>query len=307
MDKRVVIGSALVFSLLSACGGGSTSGGGSVQPIPAPSPPPPPPPPPPPTTFTNWQSAPSNGVVRLVGETTEASHTKNGLGQIGSFNTPTAGTVTADVTNSNNAPTGISLSATTASINFTNSDGSTRSRLAGNPNIIKYASPSGATSVLSFDAVSAGFSYLTFGSWNGVSGTTGYLAGFYAGSLTPAGAVPTTGTATYRGSSVGYLSGVNSAIIEVTSDITLTANFATRSILYSTVAGQSISGTLTYDAGTGYFRGTLSEPDYQRFGVGFVGPASGRFYGPGAQELAGSFVLSKPLNQYVGAFGAKRQ
>lgn len=306
MDKRILVGSALVFSLLSACGGGSTSGGGSVQPIPAPAPPPPPPPPPP-TAFSNWQAVPSNGVVRLAGDTTEATHTKNSFGQIASYNTPTAGNVTADVTYSNSAQTGISLSAPPVSINFTNSDGSTLSRLAANPNIIKYASPSGSTSVLAFDAISAGFSYLTFGSWNGVSGSTGYLAGFHAGSLTPAGAVPTTGTATYRGSSVGYLSGVSSAITEVTSDITLTANFGTRSILYTTVSGRSISGTLTYDAGTGFFRGILSEPDYQTLGIGFFGPASGRFYGPGGQELAGSFVLSKPLNQYVGAFGAKRQ
>jgi hypothetical protein len=172
---------------------------------------------------------------------------------------------------------------------------------------MKYASPSGATSLLVFDAITAGYSYLTFGAWNGASGNTGYKTGFHAGSLTPASAIPTTGTATYRGSSVGYLSGVNSGVTEVTSDITLTANFGTRSILYTTVAGLSISGTLTYDAGTGFFRGTLSEPEYQRLGIGFFGPASGRFYGPGGQELAGSFVLSKPLNQYVGAFGAKRQ
>lgn len=60
-------------------------------------------------------------------------------------------------------------------------------------------------------------------------------------------------------------------------------------------------------AGSGNFRGALSEPEYKSLGIGLVGSASGRFYGPGGQEIGGTFLLSKPLTVYVGAFGAKRQ
>jgi hypothetical protein len=313
MDKRILVGSALVFSLLSGCGGGSTSGGGSVQPIPAP--PPPPPPPPPPTTFTNWQSAPANGVVRLSGSTVEAPNTNptgvDGFGipnTFGTFGTVSAGDLTLDITYTANAQTGFAVRGGLSSVSFTNSDGSTKIRLADSPSIIKYSSPSGTTTLYVADPTAAGYSYMTYGAWGGKTATGGLSNGFHGGSVTPSGSVPTTGSVTYAGALVGYYAddGGN-RIREVTDLVTLAANFGSRSLLFAT-ADSSMTGTLTYNLGSSTFSGPISSGT----SFGWSGTATGSFYGPAAQEVAGTFFMRStfgtcnPGCQLVGAFGAKR-
>lgn len=320
MDKRILVGSALVFSLLSACGGGPTSGGGSVQPTPAP---PPPPPPPPPTAFTNWQAAPSNGVVRVSGSTVEAPYTNPtgvdiaGRPNIyGTYGTVSAGDLTADITYTSSSQTGLAVRGGQSSVNFTNSDGSTKTRLAASPSIIKYAS--GTTTLYVADASVAGYSYMTYGAWGGATATGRINNGFHGGSVTPSGSVPTTGSVTYTGTSVGYYSDQGGTRIgESTGGVTLAANFGSRTLDFRSVGGQPMFGLLRYNAGSSTFSGQVGSVD-SLIGsgenlFGWSGTLSGSFYGPAAQEVAGTFFMTSTFGscafggcQYVGSFGAKR-
>jgi hypothetical protein len=181
---------------LSACGGGSTGGG--VNSIPAPPPTPAPTPTPTPTAFSNWQSVPVNGVLRLSGSTVEAPYNKpSGLSSSGTLGTVIAGSLVTDITYNAGVQTGISVQGGLSSVNFNNSDGSTKVRLAASPNIIKYASPSGSTSLIMVDAPAAGYSYMSYGAWSGLTTSGGGINGFQGGTVTQGTSVPTTGSVTY--------------------------------------------------------------------------------------------------------------
>jgi hypothetical protein len=62
----------------------------------------------------------------------------------------------------------------------------------------------------------------------------------------------------------------------------------------------NLSGTLSYAPGANSFGGTLTA------GNGISGPASGRFYGPAAQEMGGVYSLQGQAGSMLGGFGAKR-
>ena len=66
----------------------------------------------------------------------------------------------------------------------------------------------------------------------------------------------------------------------------------------------NLTGTLIYAAGTNSFAGTLTPSG----GTLLPGTSTGRFYGPGAQELGGVFILKagSGAETYGGAYGAKQ-
>ena len=93
------------------------------------------------------------------------------------------------------------------------------------------------------------------------------------------------------------------------------ANFATRQLNFQTNfteqtanlltsamnANLNMSGTLSYNPGSNPFRGAVSTAG------GMTGAATGRFYGPAAQEIGGTFSATGPgLQSYGGAFGGAR-
>jgi hypothetical protein len=155
-----------------------------------------------------------------------------------------------------------------------------------------------------------------YGAWTGQSSTTGFINSFRAGSLTASQSVPTSGTATYSGTSIGYYSSVSGLIDTAIANIVITVNYANRTISYtardtqgsSSKPGLDISGQLSYATGTRDFSGTFTTP--QGFGTGnLTGPVTGSFYGPNAEEMGGVFVLNwagGTVAQYVVSFGAKR-
>jgi hypothetical protein len=325
------VGTALSAFLLAGCSSGG--GGGSTAPVvavvPTPTPvvavaPTPTPvvavaPTPTPTAFTNWQSKPSSGVLRLSGSTVEGTYNRayGDYPAVASYNITATGIVSVDNTYTSGTQTAVAVNGSLSSVHFTTGDGSTKINISASPNTTKYSSPSGLTSLLIVDAPSAGYSYMSYGAWAG----TGHISGFHAGTVTAPGSVPTSGSTTYTGTSSGYYTAVNSAEVRaVTSDVTLTANYATRSISYAALNTQgavqyptlNLTGTLTYNAGSGDFSGTLNTP--QNYSTGNLsGTATGSFYGPAGQEVAGKFVLSTavgaftgPTAQYIGSFGGRR-
>ncbi len=164
---------------------------------------------------------------------------------------------------------------------------------------------------------SHGWQYQTFGEWATVD-----LAGngslipssfkgqsFSTGDVTPVGAMPKTGKATYLGVAAGYLvTGGNLTSARATrADVSATANFSTGSMSFSTIntkaaginrSDLNFGGNLTItDNG---FSGSVS-----RAGT-LSGTAKGKFYGPHAEEIGGAYNLKGSAGQLIGAFGAKQ-
>lgn len=175
-------------------------------------------------------------------------------------------------------------------------------------------SPYGGTTNLLFTqwAGNNSLSSLGYGIW-GASDTTGLAgpAGTYVlGNLTPAAAVPATGTATFTGSTIGVGSINGGAIQALYGDAQIVANFANQSVITNfthlgtqiisakaaTNSLPDLSGTSTL-AGTGY-SGPIS-------GGGLTGTVNGNFYGSAAQETGGVWQASGAGSTWIGSFGAK--
>lgn len=164
--------------------------------------------------------------------------------------------------------------------------------------------------------------YTQYGDWSQCSancsanGGTNSVNGVYVwGDATAPGNIPTMSTYTYNGNIEGnYLSagGTKSAVSGTqgtTGVMAATVNYATRSIAFSTSNSQfnagpvlapnlDMSGTLTYAPGQNLFAGTVTSAT-------MTGTASGRFYGPNAQEIGGIYSLSGGGAGHYGAFFGK--
>lgn len=147
------------------------------------------------------------------------------------------------------------------------------------------------------------------------------------GSLTPAASIPLLGSAVYTGVLDGRMAG-NSAGnggTELAATLTLTANFALRSVAFATTnsfvydwaapvgvnpltvnPNANLTGTLTYLAGSNTFSGAVATP----LAGGYTGTAQGRFYGLAGlnpAEAGGLVGLSNAVTgqKFAGSFGAK--
>jgi hypothetical protein len=163
------------------------------------------------------------------------------------------------------------------------------------------------------DPASTGLSYQTFGWWLKPQGDiVGERWGsFSVGAPTPTQAIPTSGTAQFAGA-LGA-TGVDTGFGDIAAPVTINVDFGGRTAGFSSVnfrdaqgnvyAGTALTGTLTYGSQQSTLHGELTSTAY-------AGPANGRFYGPAAEEIGGSFVLTPTdptaNGRVVGGFGAKR-
>ena len=162
-----------------------------------------------------------------------------------------------------------------------------------------------------------GWDYQTFGTWNHTLYNTDTMGAESFGAPTPGLAVPGTGTATFTGKLIGMYAPATGPGSLATADLSVHADFARRSLTVSssgttltrdlstiTPAPQlNLNGTLSYEAGSSSFSGTLVNA------AGTMSGASkGKFYGPKAEELGGVFVVKSPstVETFTGAYGAKR-
>ena len=176
--------------------------------------------------------------------------------------------------------------------------------------------------ILVISLIPSGYQYTQYGDWSQCSancsanGGTNSVNGVYVwGSATAPGNIPIAGTFTYNGNIEGnYLSAVGtkatvSGTQGTTGNMAATVNYATRSIAFSTSNSQfnagavaapnlNISGTLTYAPGQNLFAGTVTSAT-------MTGTASGRFYGPNAEEIGGIYSLSGGGAGHYGAFFGK--
>jgi hypothetical protein len=291
--------------ILSACGGGGGGGGGGVSVAPF-------------VSYsqigTNTQVSVENGISNEidytynVGALTATSLTNSQTGQSGAK-------VVVSYDASSNLGTATLTTAGGTAISW-NSATDTFGTLNINNNVEAAISANGQDYTLIANPFNFGWDYQTFGTWLTGAGTGSGKAGNYSiGSPTTGASIPTTGTATYTGATGGRYVTAAGLDYFVSSNLSATANYATRSVALtstSSVASRDLisqssmnainfTGTMTYAAATNVLTGTITTTG------GMNGTAKGQFYGPSANELGGSFTAAGGgLELLSGAFGAKK-
>ncbi|MFD2235000.1 transferrin-binding protein-like solute binding protein [Phaeospirillum tilakii] len=178
-------------------------------------------------------------------------------------------------------------------------------------------------------ANASGLSYSTYGTWRKKDNAPEdyYFGTFWAGVVTPATQMPTSGTATYNGGAAGYLAANYTKVASITGTAVLTANFssgtiagtlnfnsASNPIISTITSGEISSVTVALDSasfkGGNSFTGTAS---LSSAGVTSTsGSYTGTFYGTSAAEVAGGAQVrgttttnSMPVT-VTAAYGAKK-
>lgn len=170
-----------------------------------------------------------------------------------------------------------------------------------------------------------GWNYQSFGVWMNDPSTTTFQAGaISAGAATLGSALPTLSTGTFTGIAVGYYFDGAGGRFATDSQMRAVADFANRNVRFSTNLttltdlnapwdGQTprpsiakpelnLSGTLSYAPGVNRISGELKTQNQA-----LSGSALGRFYGPSAQEIGGTYGLGSADGQkMLGGFGGKR-
>jgi hypothetical protein len=229
-----------------------------------------------------------------------------------------AGTRATMTYDSTRTLTAITATTPAGSITFNKAAGDTFNCNGG---VCGLTNVAGTAAMIVIDPISlpAGFNYQSFGVWDRVTAGTSFDAGvFSVGAPTPGSAVPTTGTANFVGLANGFFvdSATHNAFF-TTANMNASANFAAQTIAFSTTntltvstanpssvgnanAGLNLTGNFSYPAGTNFFLGTVTSAN------GMSGSGAGRFYGPAAQEIGGTYNLSGTAGSMIGSFGGKQ-
>jgi hypothetical protein len=299
-----------VSLVLSACGGG----GGGTAPTPAPTPLAT-------TAFTKWSDVQPGVTYKADGLGQEVTGTASG----GQFTAITPSAVTDGYSAYLTFDSALELSrlalttpASTLVVLDKAAAGTTFDDLTlGTGPTPQFVGARNSTSVaVMVNPIDLGWEYQSFGVWETGLGTSSRTFGAMSVGNTAGTAIPTTGTAvTFTGYATG--SHVNAAGTGTTvfAELTVGANFVTRSLAFSTAntqtssdwvtftpnGGLNLIGNLTYAAGTNSFTGSVSSVG------GLTGNSTGQFYGPNAEELGGVFLLQgSGVETYAGAYGAKQ-
>jgi hypothetical protein len=306
--RQTVLAVAIASVLLSACGGGGGSNG-TV-----------------PTPFTSWSAVSDGSTVVAPAMSQEVVQTTDpATGLVTGIGTPsavdTAASSFTETVSRGGTITRVVITSPTGSVTYDTAMGDTIGYLA--PAIdptIRYAAKSNRSSyALAQDPSSFGWEYQSFGVWSTapVAGT-GNAGAMSTGAPTRGADIPTSGTATFTGKSIGFYTDAAGVGYAAFSDVSVNANFGARTlglsssgtskthdyITKSPASNLDLTGTLTYAAGTNSFTGNLTNTS----GTALSGTSTGRFYGPSAQELGGVFTLKagSGVETYGGAYGAKR-
>jgi len=297
--RLVLLLSAISF--LSACGGGGGGSSPSLTQI----------------TFSDWNSITKPSQVNLEGISTDVSYTAPGAKISTLTNKGVDLTTTASVNyRSNNTISKVSLTTQNGTVTF-NEDGT--DTIGDSGNILYGYNQEGSDFILAADPVGIGWNYQTFGMWEtGIGTGSGTAGGISVGAATAGSSIPTSGSATYTGYFGGATSDFDGDDFLTKGTVSVGADFANRSLAYSTSASKylspvtsppswtndsqfNMSGTLTYSDGTNSFTGNITDEK------SMSGTATGKFYGPNAEELGGVYYLTgSGLKMHAGAFGAKK-
>lgn len=315
-NKLAVIPIAVSIAVLSGCGGGG--GGGGVIATPAPTP------------FTSYGAIVKPSTVIMSGSSQEGTYTYNtGTGKLTSVPALSAfangGSVTSVINAAGTTTSSTATSALGTSISLNVANGDTISKLIL-PGLIASYSANGQNVILGINhaAFTPAWDYQTFGMWQTGLGTgSGTFGVMTVGAETAGAAVPTTGTFTFSGVAGGHYVNSSGTGVYAFSNVSATTNFATQSIAFATTGtvttpsvitpvltsnnNLNMTGALTYAAGSNQFTGAVTTAGGGTGNAAMTGTATGKFYGPAAQEMGGTFgVTGGGTAAYVGGFGAKR-
>lgn len=150
------------------------------------------------------------------------------------------------------------------------------------------------------DSAENKFQYQTYGAWQDGDDFTGNVRVFSVGRETALADIPTGGSsATFKGTAGGvYANGVDDPLT-MTAKAELSVDFAAKTATFGTsdtylhdtgastqASNLNMAGSMTIGA-TGQLSGTVSTT-----GANMSGDIDGRFYGPGAKEVGGTFLLT---------------
>ena len=267
------------------------------------------------------------GTIQINGSSQQVSYIYNtGTQKVTSLSavTPFASTASYVGTYAADGATtkAVMTSASGTAITIDTTKGDTIGYLRAFPNIAVGVTSNRQDFVLSASPSTYGWDYQTFGVWTTGGGTGNGTAGVASvGAETSGSAIPVSGTGSFTGFSGGRYVDSTGADFYVGSNMTATTNFGTRSIAFATTGSSTsadlststsnpnlnTSGTLTYSAGVNQFTGALTSVGGGVSNAAMTGNATGKFYGPTAQEIGGTFAVSGGgTTGYLGAFGGKR-
>ena len=292
---------ALFPIALVACGGGDSSSGSSTSSTPST---------PAVASFTSWAATTPNVPVAMTGG---ISSSIDLIGNISQSDSSGAGTFTRDA------------SKFFTLVNSTASAGNSAIFSAALDDTLKSTFDGATTLALNKAQTTIGiflnptyyaFQYQTYGAWGSYGNATGSSFAISDGSASPVSAIPAVGGLSYSGGSVGYyvdrskISYVtNSSMVASLSSDSQTVIFSSSNTLIlggpdgraTPNANLDLTGTLVLVSGTNYFAGTVTAAN------GMTGKINGELYGPGIDELGGTYAIYGPgADTLVGSFGSKR-
>ena len=309
MRNRSVVALTLAGTLLTACGGGGGSSPAVKTPVP----------------FTSFSAIQRDQPVQATAMSqTVSATTTSGLGAL----TVTSTTVNpVDAAGSSvqltygvpPAITAFSFSTPQSSVSFS---GVNVLCTAGTGVCAGSNATTIATAINPLDPPdpTLAWNYQSFGYWLTFPSSTTALAGATSfGNVTPVAGIPTSGTATYHGLSSGAYVDPSGAVFVHAAQMQSTVDFgAARSVAFSTTnttlspintasptpfPALDLTGNLTITPGSNQFTGAVTAPGTPALS----GTATGRFYGPTAQEIGGVFSLKGTGPQtMLGGFGGKQ-
>jgi hypothetical protein len=273
--------------------------------------------------FTNWSNVRPNSTVILEGVSQTAEYTADlSPEKVTSLNisAPLGGTTASASYDSNRTLSAVTINPADAdSVSWSLANGDSFFGLDGNSRLVAVVSRDGRREAIAADAFPLGWEYQTFGTWaTGLNTGSGTVGNFSVGSPTLGASVPVSGTATYSGFTGGrYVDPAGTPFL-TTSGLNATVDFAARTINFSTSVtelysnastfhssdfGLDLDGVLSYSAGSNQISGSVTTDDST-----MSGNVAGRFFGPSAQEMGGTFLLEQSGGGavYTGAFGAER-
>jgi hypothetical protein len=300
---EVAAAAAAVF-MLCACGGGGGGGGTIIREV----------------AFTSVSAIGPNQRVVMDGVSLHADAIVAGT-TVTSFNinAPHESNSSMRLTyDGNRNLSGIAFATPEASVSFAGNEINCTT-----PGACSGTKANGSALGVVIDPVFYGWNYQSFGIWAQDTSPTGFRAGtISAGAASPVSALPLS-TGTFMGHASGFFVDRNGVFGVTDADMTAIANFGAGTINFATTnttffgsttlpngapaSGLDLTGTLTYGPGN-RFSGTVdavrpidgSNPQ-------ITGTATGRFYGPNAEEMGGVFGLGSTIGErYLGAFGGRR-
>jgi len=295
----IVIG--VIF--LSACGGGSTSNSSSSSSTPSPSTPAI-------AAFTSWSVTIADVPVSM---TSGSSSTIDLDGNISQSDSSGSATLTHDTANNfilinPTASLGNSAIFSTALGDTLQSSFSSKNTTALNK--------TQATIGLFANPFTYSFDYQTYGTWGPYGNAIGSSFALSDGSASPSSVIPAKGSLNYTGGTTGYYVDANKFSYITNANMIVTATFDNRTLNLtssSTViqgapngkinnnTDLQLTGVLSYVTGTNNFIGTVTTAS------GMTGNVNGKFYGPGLNEIGGTYALyGAGIGTLVGSFGGKR-